>query len=232
MADKQKKPDTILKLGLFLGVLGALSAALLAGVALMTKKPIEKAQLQKTNLALKSVLPAFDNIPADDKVVIEAENGTSVTFFLAKKDGNLVGVAGEGYTMKGFAGKVTVMVGMDTTGKIKVVTVTQQGETPGLGTVVTNRKREKTISDLFSSEKSPEGLPPNRILDGFDGHTVNPDAKPWAVKKDGGQFDFITGATITSRAVTDAVYTVDSTFVKNRDKIIPVEDVQHQTEKK
>ena len=232
MTDRQKKPETILKLGLFLGILGAVSAALLAGVALLTKKPIEEAQLRKTNTALRNVLPEFNNIPSDDKVVIKAENGTSVTFFLAKKDGKLVGVAGEGYTMKGFAGKVTVMVGMDTTGTIKVVTVTQQGETPGLGTVVTNRKREKTISDLFSSEKPPEGLPPNRILDGFNGHKVNPAAKPWAVKKDGGQFDFVTGATITSRAVTDAVYTVDSTFVKNRKKIISAGNVQPDAETK
>ncbi len=215
----KKKNPNLFVLGIFLGVLGAIAAGLLAFADRLTAEPIKNAQLQKTCQALEVVLPEFDNVPADDKYVIKAKNGTEVTFYIAKKDGKIVGIAGQGYSKKGFAGKVVVMLGMNPTGKITTVIVTEQKETPGLGTVVTDRVREKTIFDLFGTKKEVTGLPPNKILDGFDGHTAIPADKPWAVKKDGGKFAFITGATITSRAVTDAVYTVDSTFVDNK-KII------------
>lgn len=218
MTEKKKQPNMIM-LGLFMGVLGVISAGLLAGADILTKKPIKEAQLKKTSNALKDVLPPFNNIPANEKTVIKSANGTDVTFYLAKMDNKLVGIAGEGYSMKGFNGKVTVMIGLSPKGTIEKVIVTKQGETPGLGTVVTDRKREKTIYELFSEKKKETGLPPNTILDGFEGHTAKVDSTPWKVKKDGGQFDFITGATITSRAVTDAVYTVASTYVANIAKI-------------
>lgn len=218
----EKKNSNLFVLGIFLAVLGAIAAGLLAWVDRLTSEPIKKAQLQKTCKALEVVLPKFDNVPANDKRVIKAKNGTEVTYYIAKQNNKIVGIAGQGYSKKGFAGKVVVMVGMDPTGKINTVIVTEQKETPGLGTAVTDRVREKTIFDLFSNKKAAIGLPPNRILDGFAGHTATLNGKAWAVKKDGGQFAFVTGATITSRAVTDAVYTVDSTFVDNREKILGI----------
>ncbi|MCK5843348.1 MAG: RnfABCDGE type electron transport complex subunit G [Victivallales bacterium] len=218
MSDKPKFETA--KLGLFLALIGAISAGLLSVVAAMTKKPIEKAQLKKTNAAIEVVLPPFDNTPSKDSITIEAENSTSVKYYIAKKGGKVVGLAGEGYSMKGFSGKVTVMVGMEPSGRIRTVIVTKQNETPGLGTVVTDRKRDKTISDLFNEKKSAKGLPPNKILDGFAGHTTIVGGAPWKVKKDSGEFDFITGATISSRAVTGAVYTVASTYVDNKVAIL------------
>lgn len=215
----EKTKFEIVKLGLFLAMIGAISAGLLAVVAAMTKKPIEKAQLKKTNAAIEVVLPPFDNVPSKDSLTVKAKNGTDVKFYVAKKGGKIVGIAGEGYSMKGFAGKVVVMVGMDPAGKIRTVIVTKQNETPGLGTVVTDRKREKTISDLFKSGAKKTGLPPNRILDGFAGHTATSGGAPWKVEKDGGQFAFVTGATITSRAVTGAVYTIASTYINDKKKI-------------
>lgn len=220
MSEKKKKDPNLIVLGIFLGIIGAISAGLLACVDRLTVDPIKKAKLEKTNQALSEVLPKYDNVPANDKIEIEAKDGTKVTFYLAKQSEKIVGIAGQGYSQKGFAGKVVVMVGMDPTGKIKTVLVTEQKETPGLGTVVTDRVRQKTIFDLFSGKKEAAGLPPNRILDGFDDHTADPAKGPWKVKKDGGQFAFVTGATITSRAVTGAIYTVDSTFVENKAKIL------------
>jgi H+/Na+-translocating ferredoxin:NAD+ oxidoreductase subunit G len=216
----EKKNPNLFVLGIFLGVIGAIAAGLLAFADRLTAEPIKKAQLQKTCKALEEVLPKFDNVPAEEIFSIKAKNGTKVTYYAARMDGEIVGIAGQGYSKKGFAGKVVVMLGMDSAGKINTVIVTEQKETPGLGTVVTDRVREKTIFDLFSSKKVATGLPPNRILDGFAGHTAILGGKAWAVKKDGGEFAFITGATITSRAVTDAVYTVDSTFVDNKETIL------------
>lgn len=228
MSDKKKSPNVFL-LGLFLGIIGAIAAGLLACVDRLTVEPIKKAKLQKTNQALQEVLPKYDNVPANDKINIDAKNDTKVTYYLAKQGGKIVGIAGQGYSDKGFAGKVVVMVGMDPSGKITKVLVTEQKETPGLGTVVTDRVREESIWDLFSDKPPATGLPPNKILDGFDGHTAKVDGSPWKVKKDGGQFAFITGATITSRAVTAAVYTVDSTFVDNKAKILGSSDKTVET---
>ena len=209
-----------MKLGLFLCAIGAVSAGLLAGVDALTRKPIKEAELRKTSDALKNVLPAFDNVPAEEKMVVKSPTGREVVFYAAKKDGKLVGVAGEGYSPKGFAGKIYVMVGLDISGKVRVVTVTRQNETPGLGTVVTDRVREKTIFDLFGGGGKKEGLPPNKVLDSFDGLLATPDGKPWKVKKDGGKIDFVTGATISSRAVTDAVYDVAITYSKHMPEIL------------
>ena len=89
MSDKPK--FEIAKLGLFLALIGAISAGLLSVVAAMTKKPIEQAQLKKTNAAIEVVLPPFDNIPSKDSITIEAKNETKVKYFIAKKDGKVVG---------------------------------------------------------------------------------------------------------------------------------------------
>ena len=215
-----KKNPGIIHLGVFLAVLGMLSAGLLAYVYKKTELPIKEALLKKTSQTLKDVLPEFNNQPADETVTINADNGTKVTYFIAKKDNKIVGIAGQGYTLKGFNGKITVMVGLTPEGKIRTVIVTNQNETPGLGTVVTNRVRQKKITDLFEKKKEETGLPPNKILDGFAGHIAKSNT-PWSVKKDGGEFDFITGATISSRAVTDAVYTIAHTFIKHINEIVP-----------
>ena len=216
-----RKPKiNVVYLGVFLAVTGGLSAGLLAVTSKITEKPIDNAKLRKTNQALQEVLPKFNNIPADDKITVTAENGTIVTFYAAKDNGKITGIAGEGCSARGFAGKIMVMAGMDAEGKITKVLVTEQKETPGLGTVVTDRVRERSIFDLFSSAPADDGLPPNKLLDAFDGHSTEPGSAPWKVSKDGGQFEFITGATVTSRAVTDAVYTVSSTFSANREAIL------------
>lgn len=221
MSDEKKKTGSgTFKLGVFLCVIGAISAGLLAGVDALTRKPIKRAELRKTSDALKEVLPAFDNVPAEEKTTVESPSGRKVVFYAAKKGGKLVGIAGEGYSPKGFAGKIYVMVGLDVAGTVRVVIVTRQNETPGLGTVVTDRVREKTVFDLFGGGKKEAGLPPNKVLDSFDGLTAAVSGKPWKVKKDGGRIDFVTGATISSRAVTDAVYDVAIAFSKNKAEIL------------
>ena len=71
------------------------------------------------------------------------------------------------------------------------------------------RKFQKTIFNLF--EPKPEGLPPNSFLDQFDGKTARVAAN-WKVRKDGGSMKYITGATVTSRAVTQLAYELAEAF--------------------
>ena len=197
-----------------LAIIAGIAAGLLGWVYLVTQEPIAAALQEKTNAALRDVLPAFDNQPGEETVVIE-----DVTFYVGRSDGKVVGFAGETITPKGYNGNVTVLAGLLPDGTVTTVLVTKQAETPGLGTVVCDRKREKTLSGILSGNVAT-GLPPNTVLDQFSGMKATPSQAPWAVQKDGGTLDAITGATITSRAVGDAVFTIAEAFIQNRDSLL------------
>ncbi|WP_406608611.1 electron transport complex subunit RsxG [Agarivorans sp. JK6] len=89
----------------------------------------------------------------------------------------------------GYSGEIRLLVGINADSTISGVRVVQHNETPGLGDKVETRK-----SDWIYQ---------------FNGQRLMDDKDPrWAVKKDGGQFDAFTGATITPRAVIKAVKNV------------------------
>jgi electron transport complex protein RnfG len=195
------------------GLISFVATALMAWVFVITEAPIAATQQQKNTAALSQVLPAFDNQPLQEAVTL---NG--VTFYTARKDGQITGFAGETTSTKGYAGEINVLAGIKPDGTITTVLVTKQSETPGLGTVVAERVREKTISGVIAGKKET-GLPPNKILDQFNGMKAVAGQTPWAVKKDGGELDAITGATITSRAVGGAVFAIAETFAAQRDAL-------------
>lgn len=241
MSEANQNSVNVFKLAVALGLLSAVATAALVGVFILTKGPIEKQKSKATNDALKLVLPPFDNSPVEHKIVIgKDEEGNTVvglgtklkadgtlvklkniiTIYPAKEGGKIVGYAGEGVSPRGFGGDIKAMVGLDTNGTFNVGIITSNQETPGLGTVITDRVDSKTIFDVLGmSDKQPStGLPSNKILDQFKGKIAT--NKPWQVKKDGGDVDYVTGATITSRAVTDVFYKITYAFVSNKEKII------------
>jgi electron transport complex protein RnfG len=196
------------------GLISFVATALMAWVFVITEAPIAATQQQKNTAALSQVLPAFDNQPLQEAVTL---NG--VTFYTARKDGQIAGFAGETISTKGYAGEISILAGLKPDGTITTVLVTKQSETPGLGTVVAERVRERTISGVIAGKKET-GLPPNRILDQFNGMKAVAGQTPWAVKKDGGELDAITGATITSRAVGGAVFAIAETFAQNKEQLL------------
>lgn len=205
------------KLGIFLGVLSAIAAGLLAMVSTATASAIQANQQKKTNAALEQVLPPFDNAPGNETIEMSSAEGWPVRFYIARRDGAIVGFAGEVVTPKGFSGDVSVMAGLNTDGSVLKVIVTKNSETPGLGTVITDRKRQKTLVGLLKGGGIEAGLAPNPFLDQYDGRRAGETA--WAVNKDGGDVDVKTGATITSRAVCEAVYAVSKTAVDHLDTL-------------
>jgi electron transport complex protein RnfG len=222
---KLKETENIFVLGIFLGVCGAIAALVLAYFADLTREPIKKMKMQAVNNALKEVLPAFDNSPGDNTFKKDG-----VIFYGAMKDGKLVAVAASGFTMKGYSGKIVAMVGLELDGKVRTIAlvdgkrlsavlITEQKETPGLGTVVCERKRQKTIVSIFKKPGKDANLPPaNKILDQFADKKAG--ETPWQVTKAGGKFDYMTGATISSKAVTGVVYKIARTFAVNQKEII------------
>ena len=170
---------------LSLVMITGLAAALLASVYKMTKEPIAFSEKQKQIDAIGQVVPAFDNSPLDEAYKVAVAGADSFKVFLAKKNGKLVGAAVEAVTNKGFSGKIRLMVGFDAEGNVVNYVVLKHSETPGLGS-----KMQQWFSDKSKPSQSILGR--------------NPET-PLKVKKDGGEVDAITAATISSRAFLDAV---------------------------
>ena len=209
---KLKDCENFLVLGLFLGAVGLLSALVLGLVSNLTKPAIEKAELRTKSAAMKQLkLPEFDNEPTKESCKVD-----DVTFMAIRKEGKLVGIVAEAESKEGYAGKIRELVGFLPDGTITAVLVTEENETPGLGKNVCERKNKKTVTNFWKPED--KGLPPNPILDQFTGRKAG-DGTNWQLKKDGGDFDGKTGATVTSRAVTGMTGKAAETFAKHRAEI-------------
>ena len=185
------KESTLKNMVLSLFIISLVASVALGYVYEFTKGPIEVAKAAKVNDAIKAVVPACDNNPSAEVYKVAYEKDT-LNVYPAKKGGQLVGVAVETYTEKGFAGHISLMVGFLPDGTINDIAVVSHHETPGLGD-----KMEKAKSN-FSLQ--------------FMGK--NPKDFKLMVKKDGGDVDAITASTISSRAFCDAVTRAYNAFMK------------------
>lgn len=168
------------------------AGAILAGVNQFTAGPIAVAKATALEEAIKAVAPEFDNKPAEEAYMAAVAEGDSVKIYPAKKDGQTVGGAVESVTKKGFSGEIKVIVGFDMDSKILNYSVLQHAETPGLGS---------KMQDWFRTDRNKQDILGRTIPDGG-----------LKVKKDGGDVDAITAATISSRAFLDAVNRAYSAF--------------------
>lgn len=131
-----------------------------------------------------------DNVLLEDTLAVRDITllGTDepVTVYRARKDGKPVSLVIETIAPDGYNGTIRLLVGINIDGSLSGVRVISHRETPGLGDAI-----DETRSDWIHV---------------FDGKSLqNPEAAGWAVSKDGGAFDQLTGATITPRAVVKAV---------------------------
>ncbi len=180
-----------LKLVLVLTLICGVAGALLAVVHGVTADPITAAAVKEKGDAIMQVLPACDNNPGEDIVELDAD-GSPWTFYVARKNGNVVGAAFESVSSEGYGGDIAVMVGINTDATVQGVQVLAHKETPGLGAWITG--------EAFRGQFSGRPLSGTR----------------WAVAKDGGDIDQITAATISSRAVTRAVKAGIDVYLANR----------------
>ena len=210
---KLRKSENLFVLGIFLAFTGLISATALAVVSNLTSPAIAAAKEKQTAAALKQIgLPEFNNHPAGNICKLKTADGDEVSFLGAAMDGKLVGIAAR-TSVSGYAGAIKVMAGLDLDGNILAVIVEEHKETPGLGANVCDRKFQRTIRQL--TNPNPDLLPSNPILDQFHGRRAVP-GRRWAVKTDGGEFEYRTGATVTSRAVTRAVNRIASLFLQKK----------------
>ena len=163
-------------------VVATICTALLGLTNRVTEGPIAKAERDTLYAALAQVLPAHDNDPIHDVLHIDDAQAGKVTLYLARHGGRVNGAAFETVAPDGYAGNIYILVGVDRDGRVHAIRVTQHHETPGLGDNIV--KDHKWVNSFAG-----KGLTGTR----------------WAVKKDGGDFDQFTGATISPRAVVKAV---------------------------
>lgn len=145
-----------------------------------TAEPIRQAEIAKTNASIGEVVPEFDNIPSQDDTVVTVGD-KQYTVFVARKGGQTVGYAIKSYST-GFGGVINLMVGITPDRVVYNTSVISMSETPGLGAKI---------------------VPYGEFNAQFKGW--NTYEKTLKVKKDGGDVDAITAATITSRAFIAAI---------------------------
>lgn len=126
-----------------------------------------------------------------------------MTVYRARKDGKPVAAIIEAVAPDGYSGKIVMLVGVRYNGSLLGVRVTEHHETPGLGDNIDTRKS-------------------NWILQFNNLSLSNPKPANWKVKRDGGAIDQITSATISSRAVTKAVYHALEYFKAHREALFRV----------
>ncbi|MDX8129810.1 electron transport complex subunit RsxG [Methylomonas sp. OY6] len=177
------------------GVLGgfALLAAILLGVADLATRGVIELRLQEDLQAnLEQVVPAelYDNNLLKDSVLLPSANANlgadQTEVYLAKKQGEVNAVCFKFIAPDGYAGPISLVMGIDSKGEILGVRVIAHVETPGLGDKIEVTKSKWVLS--------------------FNGKSLNNlTVEQWAVKKDGGVFDQFSGATITPRKVVQAI---------------------------
>ncbi len=166
----------LLKPAVVLLAIGLVIAALLGAVNSVTADRIEALQAEKTANAMRQVLDAANYEPITD---FTDETGLVQSLYAAKDEsGSPLGYVAE-VLPSGFGGAIDIMVGMDCDLAVTGVSIISSSETSGLG--------------LNASRES------------FRGQYIGQTGGALAVTKDGGTIDALTGATITSRAVTDGV---------------------------
>jgi electron transport complex protein RnfG len=186
-----KKESTLFNMVSSLVVVTLVASTALGYVYELTKGPIAEARLAKKVRAIDEVVSGYDNNPVDEmyKIAIEGAED-SLEVYPARMKGKLVASAIRSYSPKGYGGNVWLMVGLLPNGEINNIAVLEHKETPGLGTKMNDEEYKKQYIGQ------------------------NPGSFMLDVVKDGGQVDALTGATITSRAFSEATQLAFDVYMK------------------
>lgn len=198
--------NAVLKSGVTLAVIAAVCAGLVASTYLLTHERIaanEQAWLERSlEPALSGVF--FEGGVSESKLVIPAPHDLpgqdDAIVYRVYSEETPVAALFAVTARKGYAGPIRVLVGVEYDGTVTGVRILQHRETPGLGDKIVS-----TRSDWVYQ---------------FDGRSLgNPAIDGWAIKRDGGQFDQLSGASVTPRAVITAVRETLVYFAANREAL-------------
>ncbi len=191
----------LLRLAFALTLITAGAGLILSLAEEVTRAPIAEQRRLETVRALQAVLPEIDNQPDSDTIALvfgRDKKGRELqrTFYRGRKAGELVGIAFKVTAPDGYSGNIDIMVGIRPDGTVFGIEILSHAETPGLGDKIAHAPFKQQFRD--------------KNLENID----------WRVKKDGGSFDQITGATISPRAVVKAVHAGLKFYREHRSTVI------------
>lgn len=207
MSDKKK--DTMMKDALILCAITLILGAILAGVYIVTKKPIEDAQAKTNNEACQKVVETGATVGDDDAALVKEVNAYFAEHDLSNQktsEGDLLSVYVEvtqvhkvtdkdkkengrvylANAKKGYGGNISFALGVNGEGKVTGISITSESETAGLGANCENADWQKSFAGkVLPSDPAQNMYNKNEETDS--------------------QVQALSGATVTSRAITNAV---------------------------
>ena len=173
---------------LLLGTCALIAIGALTLIERLTRERIAEARAANERAALAVVLPPtrYDNDPITDSVWVRAPRWLGreapARIWRGRLGERPSALAMETTAAEGYSGAIELLLGVDSAGSVIAARVTRHAETPGLGDPI-----ERERSDW---------------IDGFTGRSLADTPQPrWTVRREGGDFDSFSGATITPRAV-------------------------------
>ena len=213
MSTDVKDPRPVWSSALTLAVLAAICAVLVATTYSGTRERIAANEQAFLERSLAPVLEGidYDGALSDSTIVIPAPHdlpgNEPATIYRIYADGAPIAALFDVTARDGYAGPIRLLVGVTADGAVNRARVLAHRETPGLG-------------DMIDSSKSD-------WIEQFNGRSlVDPTPDLWLIRRDGGEFDQLTGASITPRAVIKAIKETLLYFEANRDTVFAKPDVQ------
>ncbi len=198
--DQNSRP---LRAALLLALIACVAGSVVALVKLHTSERIVANEKQAREQRITQLLPphSYDNRPGEDRLLADDAllGKTPQSVFRARRGGEPIAGVIQVTTEKGYNGRIVLLVGVDLQGTVLGVRTLRHRETPGLGDGI-----ELHRSDWISQ---------------FEDSSLAEANGAWSVRRDGGRFDHLTGATVTSRAVIGAVHNALIYFDRNQSRI-------------
>jgi electron transport complex protein RnfG len=201
----------VIKGGVTLAVIAAICTALVAGTFILTKERIvanEQAWLERSLQPAVSGL-FFDGGITESQLIIPAPHelpgSEDAIIYRAYAAGVPVAALFVVTARDGYSGPIRLLIGIDVTGAITGVHVLEHRETPGLGDRVETGKSDwaQQFAGRSLTDPTPDG---------------------WEIKGDGGVFDQLTGASVTPRAIVNAIRETLLYFASNSDQVFAASD--------
>jgi len=194
-----------------LALFALVTSLILATTNELTYERIEQSEREAAQRALLEIIPLerHDNdmlmdvqpVPEQYWATLGLKKGGNI--HIARDQGQPVAAIIPAVTPDGYSGAISMIIGINFNGSIAGVRVVEHRETPGLGDKVDLKKSDWILS--------------------FNGKSlINPQASGWKVKKEGGDYDQFTGATITPRAVVSQVLKTLQYFEDDRERLLQI----------
>ena len=211
MADKKRA--SVWSTALILAVLAAVCAVLVATTHRVTAPRIAENEQAYLEASLQPVLEGieYDGKLSDSTITIppphELPGNQPATIYRVYADGKPIAALFIVSARDGYAGPIKLLIGVDGDGILTRARVLEHRETPGMG-------------DAIESSKSD-------WIEQFNRRSLtDPAEEGWLIKRDGGEFDQLTGASITPRAVVKAIKETLIYFANNTETVFAVTDTE------